>query len=324
MQKSIKPGPVVSANGNDDVAIDCVLGYHMNPLTCGIARFNQVLAERLGVPHVQVFDPAVSRYKRPLLSIKTGEFSEKGLHELAEIADSDRPGRTLDLFLHAYAGTVIEERLLRATNTVYCGNVELAAQLRNIHSNVVEAWCPGALFDRRTFENTEISVFSFGMAHKLRADYYGRLNDLLNATGKSYSLYLSTALHEGTSFEEEFSEAYEQMQTFFDGEIYFLGFLSDGAVYNQFRSTTYFATFFDRGVRANNTSVNIAMECGSVIITNLDAYSPPSFRHLENVVDIQKCDVLPTDTETLDRIGKEAQGAAQKLGWDGLIDLMPH
>ena len=51
---------------------------------------------------------------------------------------------------------------------------------------------------------TELSVFTFGMAHKIRVPLYRRLRDLLDATGKTYSVYVSTALHENTSFDGSF------------------------------------------------------------------------------------------------------------------------
>jgi hypothetical protein len=89
------------------------------------------------------------------------------------------------------------------------------------------------------------------------------------------------------------------------------------------RTTTFFAAFFDRGVRANNTTVNAAMSCGAVVITNLDAYSPAAFCHGLNVLDIARCVALPTDAETLGAIGRRAAAlAAGDLGWDALIAAM--
>ena len=41
-------------------AFDCIVGYHMNPLTCGVAKFNAILGERLGVPVIHLFDPALA------------------------------------------------------------------------------------------------------------------------------------------------------------------------------------------------------------------------------------------------------------------------
>ena len=34
--------------------IDCIAGYHLNPWTCGIAKFNAILAKELDVPVVRL------------------------------------------------------------------------------------------------------------------------------------------------------------------------------------------------------------------------------------------------------------------------------
>ena len=62
---------------------------------------------------------------------------------------------------------------------------------------------------------TELSVFTFGMAHKVRGEYYRKLDELLKRTGKSYSLYLSTALHEGMSIETAFDAAVKNIRDAF-------------------------------------------------------------------------------------------------------------
>jgi hypothetical protein len=101
--------------------------------------------------------------------------------------------------------------------------------------------------------------------------------------------------------------------------LYFLGNLSDVAVYNRLRESTFFAAFFDRGVRANNTSVAAAMETGAVVITNLDELSPPEYVHGENLIDIERCDRLPTEPEVLDAIREHAVETATARGWDALV-----
>jgi hypothetical protein len=104
--------------------------------------------------------------------------------------------------------------------------------------------------------------------------------------------------------------------------LYFLGNLSDVAVHNQLRTATFFAAFFPQGVRANNTTVAAAMETGAVVITNLDGHSPPEYVHMENVVDIGRCDVLPADPAVLDGIRARAVETARSRGWDELVDRM--
>ena len=98
------------------------------------------------------------------------------------------------------------------------------------------------------------------MAHKIRVPLYRRLRDLLDATGKSYSVYVSTALHENTSFDGSFVVRFEELQSIFNGQVYFMGYLSDTAVFNHLIDCTFLAAFFEKGLRANNTTVNAAME----------------------------------------------------------------
>jgi hypothetical protein len=91
-------------------------------------------------------------------------------------------------------------------------------------------------------------------------------------------------------------------------------------VYNRLIGSTYFAAFFDTGARSNNTSVNAAMEAGRVVITNLDEYSPPALRHMENVIDIRRATRLPVDPAELEELGARARDVADgALGWDALI-----
>jgi hypothetical protein len=302
--------------------MDCVLGYHLNPMSCGIAKFNQQLARELGVPLLSLFAPEARQFSEPLLSVKTTEFSPADLSRLQNFLDTLVPGVSLRLFLHAYVDTDLERSLAARAELIYCANQKLQQQLSAQADKLVLAWCPGTLLDATLFLPTEISVLSFGMAHKLHAEHYHKLDRLLRATGKSYCLYLSTALHEGTCLEENFLDVLDEMQQMFSGEVYFLGFLSDTAMYNYLRDSTYFAAFFPDGVRANNTSVHTAMAQGAAVITNLDGHSPPRYRHLDSVIDITACDQLPTDAAELARIGANARRAAQEQGWNRLIRLL--
>ena len=57
--------------------IDCIAGYHLNPWTCGIAKFNAILAQHLDVPFVGIRAVELGDYRRPLLSVKLSEFSDR-------------------------------------------------------------------------------------------------------------------------------------------------------------------------------------------------------------------------------------------------------
>jgi hypothetical protein len=300
--------------------MDCILGYHLNPLSCGIAKFNLALANQMSVPVISVFDPSAQQARRPLLSIKLSEFTYNHARDLERFL-SERPAtQSLRLFLHAYDDTPLERRLVAEADVIYVGNGELANRLRKQRADVVEAWCPGAVFDAEPFSSSELTVFTFGMAHKVRGDAYRRLDQLLQETGKSYSLYLSTALHEGTSVETAFAGAVSSIREHFSGPVHFLGFLSDAAVMHYLRTTTYFAAFFPGGVRANNTSVHTALAAGAVVVTNLDAGSPPGFTHMETLVDLPSTSALPTDPEVLRRISANAVRVSDRYDWGRLVE----
>ena len=297
--------------------IDCIAGYHLNPWTCGIAKFNTILARHLNLPVVGIGSVDLKEYRRPLLSLKLSEFTDEDARALHAwvLAHAGR----YELFLHAFDSTEIEQTLMASAAKVYCGNRELSHHLAPARPDIVELFCPGTLLNPQRFQRTELSVFTFGMAHKIRVPLYKRLRDLLEATGKTYSVYVSTALHENTSFDGSFVVRFEELQALFNGQVYFMGYLSDTAVFNHLVDCTYLAAFFEKGLRANHTPVNAAMECGCAVITNLDEHSPAGLVHLKNVIDINKCERLP-DLADADRIGRSAREIAHaEYGWEQLV-----
>ena len=305
------------ATPTQTLMIDCIAGYHLNPWTCGIAKFNAILARHLELPHVGIRAVELGSYRRPLLSLKLSEFSDRDAADL-DMWCHAHAGQ-FELFFHAFDGTEVEARLLKAAGRVYCGNRELFETLRPARPDIQELFCPGTILNPARFQNSELKVFTFGMAHKIRVPLYKRLRDLLDQSGRSYSVYVSTALHENTSFDGSFVVRFEELQMLFNGQIYFMGYLSDTAVFNQLMDCTFLAAFFEKGLRANNTTVNAAMECGCAVITNLDEFSPKGLVHMKNVIDISLCDRLP-DVEQTERIGLAARDIARaQYGWEQLV-----
>ena len=258
----------------------------------------------------------LGNFRRPLLSLKLSEFTPDDAADL-DMWSQAHAGQ-FELFLHAFDGTAIERRLLSAAARVCVANAELYRTLRPMRGDVEEMFCPGTILNAHPFQQSEISVFTFGMAHKIRVPLYRRLRDLLDATGKTYSVYVSTALHENTSFDGSFVVRFDELQSIFD-HIYFMGYLSDTAVYNHLMDCTFIAAFFEKGLRANNTTVNAAMESGCAVITNLDEHSPDGLVHMANVIDINVCDRLP-DIHQARRIGSAAREIAHtRYGWEQLV-----
>ena len=266
-----------------------------------------------------MFDEQTPTEGVALLSFKVSEFSDVERQNLATILD------TVDwrtrVFLHDWAGTEVEEQMTRGADVVYCGNHEVRARVQQLNANVEDAWSPGLILDARPFHPTAISVFSFGMAHKVRAEQLGRLRELLERSGHSYAVYISSANHESASLRDTQS-VYEAVNRLFPSGLFFLGNLSDVAVYNYLQQTTFFAAFFPKGVRANNGTVAAAMEHGAVVITNLDEFSPPEFVHMHNVIDINRCEELPLEPMTLKSIAVEAMRTARQRRFPQLAAML--
>lgn len=298
---------------------DCVVTHHWNTFASGVVRFNEILAERLEVPLVGLFSKELENYRLPLLSFKAIELTPEERDTLQRRID--RGDQRFDVYLHNWDGSKLEVELVRRANRVWCGNSELFSEVADLNPATECLWTPGLLLDHRRFNRPQLSVFSFGMAHKIRTKMFGRLRALLEQTEMTYALYVSSANHETKTIRDA-QVVFEEMDELFPEHLYFMGNLSDVAVYNMLDVTTFFAAFFERGVRANNTSVAAAMEQGAVVITNLDQHSPPHLRHMENVIDINTIDALPTDPAVLARIGHAAREAASSLGWDALASKL--
>ena len=100
------------------------------------------------------------------MSLKLSEFTPEDAQALSEwvIAHSNQ----YELFLHAFDGTALEHALMASAAKVYCGNRELSHELAPSRPDIVELFCPGTLLNPQRFQRTELSVFTFGMAHKIR------------------------------------------------------------------------------------------------------------------------------------------------------------
>jgi hypothetical protein len=293
--------------------IDAVVSHHMNPFRSGVARFNELLAEQLGVPCVSLHD--AGSYRAPLLSFKVSELRPEDAAAVEAALDAwPEP----ELFLHEWHDSALEHRLLQAARRVLCGNHEIALRLQGAHPVVEELWTPGLIVENGRIAPVDLRVFTFGMAHKIRADHFRRLRSLLEATGRSYAVRVSAANHETATLGDAQS-VFEEMREIFPDRLYFLGNLSDLAILDELDKATLFAAFFRGGVRANNTSVASAMERGAVVVTNLDEGSPQDLHHMENVLDINQLDVLPDDPLVLRRIGIAAMERGRERSWDRLV-----
>jgi hypothetical protein len=279
--------------------LDAVVTHHRDGYRSGVARFNELLG--------------ATRY--PLLSFKVRELPPADAALVERFAAGGVPWQ---VYLHEFADLPLEHALVVGAERVLCGNREIEAAVTELNDDVETVWTPGLIHDDRTFPASDVSVFSFGMAHKIQTDKFRQLGALLEQSGKTYTLYVSAANHETASLRDA-EVVFDEMHTLFPERLYFLGNLSDVAVVNYLRSSTFYAAFFPHGARGNNTSIASAMEYGSVVITNLDEFSPVEFRHLENVIDINQAGSLPTDPAVLRAIGDAARETARSRDWSALV-----
>ena len=227
--------------------IDAVLSYHLNPNTCGVARFNQQLAARLGVPCL----PLGSECQYPLVSVKIAEL-EAGVQVL-------HPGHVLrrpfDLFLH--------DRSPRING--------LAGHARRVFY-ADELGCPSTV--QGNPHRGAYRVLTFGMAHKLVLPHFEELKVHLEAYEPDYTISLSTAVHEGSPWDTALTESAEAMRAIFGDKLRVLGFLADDALAKELQDSDAVAAFFTPALRANNTSYWAAVEAGKPVYTNRDEHSP--------------------------------------------------
>lgn len=218
---------------------DAVLGYHMNPLTCGVAKFNVQLAERLGVPYLSIANP-LTEHINGLLSVKFSELPDDGLRGYASaVLSHDRPP-----FM------VCERPVFYAD----------------------ELGCPSTICGNPT--RGAYRVLTFGMAHKIVLPHFEKLKSHLDAEHPDYTVSLSTAIHEGNPWEQSFEDSTTAMRAIFGDKLRVLGFLADDALAKELQECDAVAAYFTPALRANNTSAWAAIAAGKTLYTNLDEQSP--------------------------------------------------
>ena len=304
------------------VPFDCIAAYRLNPQLSGVAKFNAMLAERLRLPVHSVFDDVLLHVRHPLFSFKISDFAKKKEQRmLMARLRTFKKGRSFSLFLHTFAGTMLEREIVSSAQTVYCGNREIYKKLSAFHPHAIELWSPSLLIDTRPIFQTEITVFCFGMAHKIQGDMFAKLHRLLEKTEKTFSLLMSTAFHESVTLEES-TQAFKKIEKIFGERFYHLGFLSDVSVAYFLRHATFFTAFFEGGVKNNNSTVNAAMAQGAAVITNLGRYSPLSFIHLDNMIDINQCTALPLEKNLIMSLRRNAHKTSASMDMETLVERM--
>jgi hypothetical protein len=259
------------------------------------------------VPIESISQFVASQEKVSLLSLKFDEIPIEVSERLLE--DINQESAVFDLFLHGINRSAIETKFIAKASRVIVASREYADLIAEQRKDVIALFAPGAGMSglRSTFD---ITLLTFGMAHKIRSEGYRKLGAILKLDTRTFQLEISTALHDGTSFSEDFFSVGSEIGEVFDGNVNFLGFLADDEVSRRLTNADALVAFFPSGVRENNTTVLSAMAHGCAVITNLDGYSPPWMKHEESVFDVNQLAEFPSSAElSAVRIGaKKAVG----------------
>lgn len=296
-----------------------VVSYHTNPYTCGVARFNQSLSDAMRLPLVRLDDYLQSGCEGyAVLSLKLEEIDEGTQKRLADAVRRRVP--MFDVFLHGVSGTDLEQSLCISAKRVFAASREIAGLVASVRPDVISVFAPGAPVVPAQ-EPVDCTMLTFGMAHKIRSEGYRMLASILASDERSFRLEISTALHEGGTFNENFFTVGKEISQAFVGNVRFLGFLADAEVSERLRSIDVLVAFFPRGVRENNTTVLSAMSHGCPVLTNLDADSPPWMVHGSTVFDIGAMARFP-DKSDLRRVGDAGRTVASEYNFERLASLL--
>jgi len=295
-----------------------IVTFHTNPYTCGVARFNVSLAASLGVPLVTLENFLGSPVSGALLSIKCEEIGEENSLALSNFMAT--VNEKFDVYLHGLDNSEAEKSVIAHADRIFTATIEMADSLRTSRSDVLSTFAPGA-DPSPEIKRVDCTLLTFGMAHKIRVAGYRKLEEVLRVDSRSFRLEISTALHEGTTFSEDFFTVGKEIREVFDGNVSFLGFLADEEVSHRMRAADALVAFFPHGVRENNTTVLSAMSHGCAVITNIDRYSPNWMVHGSTVFDIEKMSVFPSSTE-LQEIGRNAKQAVAPYTFSQLSKIL--
>jgi len=298
-----------------------VVSLHVNPYTCGVARFNRSLAEVLQVPLISLSAYLESTPPgETLLSLKMEELSESEAAALISMLSSNRLG--FSYFVHDFTESKLQAFLATNASRVFANSKELSEAIRAIRADVVAVYSPGAKV-RPAMTRPDLRLLTAGMAHKIRAKGYGDLAKLLSRDPRRVRLEITTAIHEGQRFDESFFSVTNEIREVFQHEIHFCGFLSDEELSQRLHECDAYVAFFPRGVRENNTTVLSAMAHGCPVITNLDSMSPSWMRHGATLFDVGSLSEFPSSSQLI-AIGAAGREIATTYNFERLAQLLKH
>jgi hypothetical protein len=249
---------------------DAVLSYHVNPYTCGVAKWNLRLANELGIPIRRLNQRAT----HPIVSIKLSEIPKQ-----ARVAFAP----PYDLILHddlrwnSYMAKKTRPwRWVREAESVWTVTPEMSNALSFLRPDARALPCPSTIETPRPRAAT--TYLTFGMANKMQKvrRHFEAFRD--QVSGQDYTILLSLGVHEGSPWDDSLESSASVLRQVFGDRLEVLGFLSDAAIHREIEAATACVAFYDPAIRANNTTAWAVLERGKRLFTNFDDASPLEFR----------------------------------------------
>lgn len=261
-----------------------VVSYHEDEFSCGVAKFSKQLADHLRVPFIPWRQGNWGQF--PLLSLKRSEIARDCM-----LLGQSGLNVPFGVFWHDAGEANVSAR----AEIVYHADPSLGPN---------GLFCPSLI---PVAPPKMLCLFSFGMAHKVQIEHFERVKLMLDWAGIPFHLRVSVGLHEGTSLSDA-TQHFDKLKRALGHEnVTILGILSDEAVALELRDCDRVLAFFEKGLRANNTTVHAALDAHKPVITNHDSETPYYFK--ATTKDIHSMDAWP-------------QPFPHLYTWDRLIEQM--
>jgi len=284
-----------------------VISTNTKPHLSGVAKFGEIIAEKLGVPCIGFTEIGILE-KNTNVCLSVSFF-------MADIALETEVWRflslveenniTFSIFFHTFDGLPIELALIKRAINIYAANEEIYQRLHITDKPKKSLWSPALLGNGLRKNDFALNIFTFGMAFKIQTEYHKLLAKKLKKFKIDYIIRFSTAFHEKANF-GKYDELAHQLEEIYKDKVQFYGFLSDEAVSYFINISNLYVNFFPNGVRSNNTTIFAVMKKGCPVVTNLDKYSPGWMKIGRNILDVQKLSKDIISKDYLSRIGKQA------------------
>lgn len=297
-----------------------LVGYHMNPATCGVARFNRALAASIGVEIVSL-SAWLKRNEKSgfILSIKPSELDSGDSESLLRALVS-RTFRSSAVILHEYLGSELDLQLAMHVKNCIAVDDVIADSARSVNLLVKTGFAPGmGRFEVK--RPADVTLISMGMAHKINSAGYEKLSKIIRNDSRRFQLRLAAAVHEGYNVAEAFELVPKVVGHCWGGELFFLGFISDEVMSQELAQSHAAVLFGQNGARQSSSSILGAMVHGTPVITALDSNSSSWMKHGETVFDVNELVNFPT-TEELVYVSKNAQAHVQGMTFHKLAQAI--